>query len=81
MMTGFLRMALKLEVGKKYKIKTYRIRPDGWASNGAMDIFMGQIVTISSRSADGLNARINEDDGAWYWTTDNFESVDYDWET
>jgi hypothetical protein len=60
--------------GKKIKIKTFRIRPDHWNSNGNMDSYMGKTVTISKWSVHGF--KIIEDGERWCWEYGDIETSD-----
>lgn len=79
---------MELIIGKKYQIKNFTRRPNGWngsgkIGNGAMDHFIGKIVTI--RSILGGSVTIKEDDrhsdtGAgsknyWYFNPTDFQEI------
>ena len=66
---------MKLEIGQKVRIKTYKKRPSYWNSHGKMDKYMGKVVTIRSVSAAGV--KIEEDknehcDIGWSWGIRDF---------
>ena len=61
-----------IKEGDKVKIKIYDKRPMRWNSEGKMDKYMGQIVTID-RINRANDVFIEEDFHQWIWKLSDFE--------
>lgn len=62
---------MKLEAGKKVRIRTFKTRPNHWNSYGSMDYLMGNLVEISSVDGDGIKV-IGE---IWSFKENDFEEI------
>ena len=60
-----------IKEGDKVKIKIYKKRPIRWNSEGKMDKYMGQIVTIN-RITRANDVFIEEDFHQWIWKLSDF---------
>ena len=79
---------MKIEKGKKYRVKTFVKRPTHWNEEGEMDHWMGKVVTIEDN---GFQATIKivEDDRPenqglsteWYWREEDFEEINEPYDT
>ena len=63
---------MKLYKGQRVKVKTYKSRPGRWNTDGLIDKYMNQVVTIAT--INGSRISIKEDID-WVWTKDDFEAV------
>lgn len=61
---------VKYKYGKKVRIKTYKVRPYEWNSEGKMDKWMGQIVTMDHYG------KIKESKRKWSWKEKDFEEIE-----
>jgi len=57
--------------GHKYKIRKWKKRPGFWNSDGHMDMWQGQIVTIHSVKSSRW-IKIEEDCHEWVWREVDF---------
>lgn len=74
-----------IEVGKKYRIKSWKVRPSHWNSAGLMDKYQGQIVTIRRITYGSVRIEEDQDDrdlrGGWSWNTNDFADPEIDAES
>jgi hypothetical protein len=66
----------KFEIGDRVIVKSFGKRPSHWNSQGLMDQYMGQTVTIKEFLG-GHSYIIEEDSelyGGFYWSEKDFES-------
>lgn len=61
--------SVRLEVGKRYRIKRFKRRPRGWNDQGLMDHFMGMEVTIKhvGRTDVRIEESLNEGEYDWWF--------------
>ena len=67
---------ISYKYGKKVKVKIYNKRPIFWSSDGGMDKFMGQIVTMNNCVGKHKWVKIKEDKDRWVWKEEDFEEID-----
>lgn len=71
---------MTLEIGKQYRIKTFKRRPNHWNERGDMDEYQGQEVTIQSfDSANPSYIYCKEITGYWFMPSD-FELIEREWD-
>jgi len=61
------------EAGMAVRIIVWVDRPEHWAEE--MDVWQGEIVTISDYSLNSEDVFIEEDGGEWQWTPWDFEPL------
>ena len=66
----------RFKVGDKVRVKKFKTRPDDWNSEGKMDRYSGEIVTITRISLSGL-CSISEDSGMWLWSENDFAPAEF----
>ncbi len=71
-------MVLKLEdikVGMKLRVRKFNKRPWYWNSDGLMDKYMGQVVTVEKVEKESSLPILIKEDHNWYWDPSDFEYV------
>lgn len=69
---------MNLVIGKEYKVKNFKSRPEHWNFNGEMDQYMGTVVVINRILPRMRNPiKLVEDKGAWSWQTSDLEELEF----
>jgi len=64
---------MKFKVKEKVRVKTFIHKPGHWNSNGKMDKWMGEVVTIKQAAKGTMFPYIIEENDRWQWTASDFE--------